>query len=137
VAHSDNSTIISVGLTDTKFYHKCELKKNYWLMLQTQPSCLHNTDTTVVYTPQIHYRHDRRVHDGRVSYGHDRRACILRTRLSCIPHRSTIDTTVMYMTIVYVLHTTAARWRHTPTKLLPLTSPNPNPNTNPNPNPKT
>jgi len=30
-------------------------------------------DTTVVYTPQIHYRHDRRVHDGRVCYGHDRR----------------------------------------------------------------
>ena len=24
------------------------------------------TDTTVVYTPQIHYRHDRRVYDGRV-----------------------------------------------------------------------
>jgi len=39
---------------------------------------------------------------------------------------------------LYVLHTTAARWRHTPTKLLPLTSHNPNPNhntnTNPNPN---
>ena len=31
------------------------------------------TDTTVVYTPQLHYRHDRRVHDGRVCYGHDRR----------------------------------------------------------------
>ena len=29
------------------------------------------TDTTVVYTPQIHYRHD--LHDGRVCYGHDRR----------------------------------------------------------------
>ena len=42
------------------------------------------TDTTVVYTPQIHYRHDRRVHDGRVCYGHDRRACILRTRRSCL-----------------------------------------------------
>jgi len=25
-------------------------------------------------------------------YGHDRRACILRTRPSCILHRSTIDT---------------------------------------------
>jgi len=42
-------------------------------MLRTRPSCLHTTDTTVVYTPQIHYRHDRRVHDGRVCYGHDRR----------------------------------------------------------------
>jgi len=42
------------------------------------------------------------------------------------------DTTVVYTTVVYVLHTTAARWRHTPTKLLPLTSPNPNPNPNPN-----
>jgi len=31
------------------------------------------TDTTVVYTPQIHYRHDRRVQNGRVCYGHDRR----------------------------------------------------------------
>jgi len=39
----------------------------------------------------------------------------------------------VYTTVVYVLHTTAARWRHTPTKLLPLTSPNPN--TNPNPKP--
>jgi len=52
-----------------------------------------------VYTPQIHYRHDRRAQDGRV-----------------------------------VTDTTIARWRHTPTKLLPLSSPNPNPNTNPNPN---
>ena len=33
---------------------------------------------------------------------------MLRTRPSCILHRSTIDTTVLY-----VLHTTAARWRHT------------------------
>jgi len=43
----------------------------------------------------------------------------------------------VYKTVVYVTDTTAARWRHTPTKLLPLTSPNPNPNTNPNhkPNP--
>jgi len=46
------------------------------------------------------------------------------------------DTTVVYTTVVYVTDTTAARWRHTPTKLLPLNSPNPNPNTNPNPNPK-
>jgi len=30
-------------------------------------------DRRVAYTPQIHYRHDRRVHDGRVCYGHDRR----------------------------------------------------------------
>jgi len=37
-------------------------------------------------------------------------------------------------TAVYFTDTTAARWRHTPTKLLPLTSPNPNSNTNPNPN---
>jgi len=72
-------------------------------MLQTRPSCLHTTDTTVVYTPQIHYRHDRRVQDGRV--------------------------------LVYVTDTTTARWRHTPTKLLPLTSPNPNPNLNTNANP--
>jgi len=42
-------------------------------MLLTRPSCLHTTDTTVVYTPHFHYRHDRRVHDGRVCYGHDRR----------------------------------------------------------------
>ena len=42
-------------------------------MLRTQLSCLHTTDTTVVYTPQIHYRHDRRVQDGRVCYGHDHR----------------------------------------------------------------
>jgi len=55
---------------------------------------------------------------------------MLWTRPSCILHRSTIDMTVVYKTVVYVLHTTAARWRHTPTKLLPLTSPNPN--TNPN-----
>jgi len=41
----------------------------------------------------------------------------------------------VYTTVVYVTDTTAARWRHTPTKILPLTSPNPNPNTNPNPNP--
>jgi len=54
-----------------------------------------------VYTPQIHYRHDRRVQDGPVCYGHDRRKMAT----------------------------------HTPTKLLPLTSPNPNPNTNANPNP--
>jgi len=67
-------------------------------------------------------------------YGHDRRACILRTRPSCILHKSTIDTTVVYKTVVYVTDTTAARWRHTPTKLLPLTSPNPNTNPNPNPN---
>ena len=64
-------------------------------------------------------------------YGHDRRACKLWTRPSCILHRSTIDTTVVYTTVVYVTDTTAARWWHTPTKLLPLTSPNPNPNTNP------
>jgi len=38
------------------------------------------------------------------------------------------------MTVVYVTDTTAARWRHTTTKLLPLASPNPNTNTNPNPN---
>ena len=52
-------------------------------------------------------------------------------------HKSTIDTTVVYTRVVYVTDTTAERWRHTPTKLLPLTSPNPNPNpnTNPNPNP--
>jgi len=31
------------------------------------------TDTTVVYTPQIHYRQDRRVHDRRVCAPHDRR----------------------------------------------------------------
>ena len=31
------------------------------------------TDTTVVYTPQIHYRHDRRVQDGHARYRHDRR----------------------------------------------------------------
>ena len=31
------------------------------------------TDTTVVYTPQIQYRHDRHVQDIRVCYGHDRR----------------------------------------------------------------
>jgi len=43
-------------------------------------SCLHSTDTTFVYIPQIHYRHDRHVHDGRVCYGHDRRAWMLRTR---------------------------------------------------------
>ena len=55
------------------------------------------TDTTVVYTPQVHYRHNGRVHD------------------------------VVYTTVVYVTDTTTARWRHTPTKLLPLTSPNPNP----------
>jgi len=46
-----------------------------------------------------------------------------------------IDTTVMYTTVVYVTDTTAARWRHTPTKLLILTSPNPNRNRNPNPEP--
>jgi len=69
-------------------------------MLRTRPSCLQTTDTTVVYTPQIHYRHDRRV---------------------------------SYTTVVYVTDTTSARWRHTPTKLLPLTSRNPNPNPNPNP----
>jgi len=63
------------------------------------------TDTTVV---PAYYGHDRRVYS--------------------------TDTTVVYTTVVYLLHTTAARWRHTPTKLLPLTSPNPN--TNPNPNPK-
>jgi len=39
---------------------------------------------------------------------------------------------------MYVMDTSAVRWRHTPTKLLPLTSPNPNTktNANPNPNPK-
>jgi len=42
-------------------------------MLRTRPSCLHTTDTTVVYTPQSHYRHDRRVHDRRVYAPHDRR----------------------------------------------------------------
>jgi len=48
----------------------------------------------------------------------------------------------VYKTVVYVTDTTTARWRHTPTKLLPLTSPNHNtnanlnPNRNPNPNPK-
>jgi len=31
------------------------------------------TDTTVVHTPQIHYRHDRRVHDRRVCTPQDRR----------------------------------------------------------------
>jgi len=30
------------------------------------------TDTTVMYTPQIDYRLDRRVHDGSVCYGHVR-----------------------------------------------------------------
>ena len=30
------------------------------------------TDTTVVYTPQIHYRHDRRVHDRRLCAPQDR-----------------------------------------------------------------
>ena len=59
---------------------------------------------------------------------HDRRACIPRTRPSCILHKSTIDMTNVYTTVVYVMDTTAARWRHTPTKLLSLTSPNPNPN---------
>jgi len=42
-------------------------------MLWTRPSCLHSTDTTVMYTPQIHYRLDRRVHDRRVCAPHDRR----------------------------------------------------------------
>ena len=111
------------------------LPQIFLLMLRTRPSCPHTTDTTVVYTPQIHYRHDRHVQDGRVCYGHDRRSCILWTRPSCILHKSTIDTTVAYVT-----DTTAARWRHTPTKLLPLTSPNPNPNLtltlNPNPKPE-
>ena len=37
--------------------------------------------------------------------------------------------------MVDVTDTTAARRRHTPTKLLPITSPKPNPNTSPNPNP--
>jgi len=36
----------------------------------------------------------------------------------------------VYKTVVYVTDTTTARWRHTPTKLLPLTSPNPNSNPN-------
>jgi len=31
------------------------------------------TDTTVMYTPQIHYRHDRHVHKHRVCAPHDRR----------------------------------------------------------------
>ena len=57
---------------------------------------------------------------------------MLRTRPSCL---HTTDTTVVYKTVVYVTDTAAARWRHTPTKLLPLTSPNPNLNTNPNPKP--
>jgi len=57
-------------------------------------------DTTVVYPTVVCYGHDRRA----AYYGHDRPSCIL--------NRSTIDTT-----------TTAARWWHTPTKLLPLTSP--------------
>jgi len=52
---------------------------------------------------------------------------LLWTRLSCILHKSSIDTTIIYKTVVYVTDTTAARWRHTPTKLLPLTSSNPNP----------
>ena len=39
-------------------------------------------------------------------YGHDH-------RVTCILHRSTIDTTVVYTTVVYVTDTTAARWRHT------------------------
>jgi len=86
--------------------------KNKRRMLLTRPSCLHSTNTTVVYTLQIHYRHTTVVYvmDTTVvpAYcGHD-----------CHVYRSTIDMT-----------TTAARLRHTPTKLLPLT----NPNTNPNP----
>jgi len=56
-------------------------------MLRTRLSCLDSTDTTVVYTPQMDDRHDRRVHDGRVYgphiyttvvpryYGHNRRVC--------------------------------------------------------------
>jgi len=51
-------------------------------MLRTRPSCLHTTDTTVVYTPQIHYRHDRRVHDRRVCAAHDR--CKMATRTNQI-----------------------------------------------------
>ena len=42
------------------------------------------TDTTVVYSSQIHYRHDRRVHDGRVCYGHDRRKMATRTKETTI-----------------------------------------------------
>jgi len=49
-------------------------------------------------------------------YGHDRR----------VYSTDPLDTTVVCTTVVYVLHMIVARWRHTPTKLLPLTSPNPN-----------
>ena len=59
-------------------------KTNYRRMLQTRPSYLDSTDTTVVYTPLIDYRHDRRVHDGRVYGPHDRRALLLQTRPSCL-----------------------------------------------------
>jgi len=48
-------------------------------MLQTRPSGLHTTDMTIVYTAQIHYRHDRRVEDSRVCYGHDRRKMVTHT----------------------------------------------------------
>ena len=37
-----------------------------------------------MYTPQIHYRHDRCVQHGRVCYGHDRRIVLLRFQnVSC------------------------------------------------------
>jgi len=39
-------------------------------------------------------------------YGYDRRASTVRTRPSCIIRRSTIDTTVLYTTVVYMVHTT-------------------------------
>jgi len=45
-----------------------------------------------VHTPQIHYRHDgdHRVDDSRICYGHDRRACIVRTRPSCLQIHSLV-----------------------------------------------
>ena len=64
---------------------KLHTYKSNRLMLRTRPSCLHTTDTTVVYTPQIHYRHDRRVQDGRVCYGHDRRNMATHTKQTTIP----------------------------------------------------
>jgi len=77
----------------------------FWLMLRTRPSCLH-TDTTVVYTPQIHYRRDRRVHDRRVCAAHDRRKMPTQTKLLPL------------------------------TSSNPNPNPNPHTNPNPNPNPK-
>jgi len=61
-----------------------------------RPSCLHTTDTAVVYTPQIHYRYYE--HDRRKMATHTKQTTTTALTLTLNPNR-TLTLTVINLTI--------------------------------------